>query len=85
MFYVCFLQVSANVVGAGATGGVVISPSPSPSCLSAASSMDNLTAPLSDITVGGATGSGDGAAGSDRIEGECKDGHTTLDTFLHLN
>uniref|UniRef100_A0A3Q2W849 Poly [ADP-ribose] polymerase n=1 Tax=Haplochromis burtoni TaxID=8153 RepID=A0A3Q2W849_HAPBU len=48
-------QVSANVVSTGATGGVVISPSPSPSCLSAASSIDNLAAPLSDITVAGAT------------------------------
>uniref|UniRef100_A0A8C4GPZ1 Poly [ADP-ribose] polymerase n=1 Tax=Dicentrarchus labrax TaxID=13489 RepID=A0A8C4GPZ1_DICLA len=50
--------------------GVVISPSPSPSCLSAASSIDNLTTPLSDITVGGATGPADGASGSDRKEGE---------------
>ncbi|KAG7216589.1 hypothetical protein INR49_023298 [Caranx melampygus] len=62
--------VSASVVGAGAAGGVVISPSPSPSCLSAASSIDNLTTPLSDITVGGATGTADGASGSDRKEGE---------------
>ncbi|XP_078144517.1 poly [ADP-ribose] polymerase tankyrase-1 [Centroberyx gerrardi] len=62
--------VSAGVVSTGATGGVVISPSPSPSCLSAASSIDNLTAPLSDITVGGATGTADGASGSDRKEGE---------------
>uniref|UniRef100_A0A669BWF9 Poly [ADP-ribose] polymerase n=1 Tax=Oreochromis niloticus TaxID=8128 RepID=A0A669BWF9_ORENI len=50
--------------------GVVISPSPSPSCLSAASSIDNLAAPLSDITVAGATGPADGATGSDRKEGE---------------
>uniref|UniRef100_A0A3Q3JDL2 Poly [ADP-ribose] polymerase n=1 Tax=Monopterus albus TaxID=43700 RepID=A0A3Q3JDL2_MONAL len=50
--------------------GVVISPSPSPSCLSAASSIDNLTMPLSDITVAGATGTADGASGSDRKEGE---------------
>uniref|UniRef100_A0A8C9XW98 Poly [ADP-ribose] polymerase n=1 Tax=Sander lucioperca TaxID=283035 RepID=A0A8C9XW98_SANLU len=63
-------QVSASVVSTGAAGGVVISPSPSPSCLSAASSIDNLTAPLSDITVGGATGPADGASGSDRKEGE---------------
>lgn len=54
----------------GAAGGVVISPSPSPSCLSAASSIDNLTTPLADITVGGATGTADGASGSDRKEGE---------------
>uniref|UniRef100_A0A3Q4GSD2 Poly [ADP-ribose] polymerase n=1 Tax=Neolamprologus brichardi TaxID=32507 RepID=A0A3Q4GSD2_NEOBR len=63
-------QVSANVVSTGATGGVVISPSPSPSCLSAASSIDNLAAPLSDITAAGATGPADGATGSDRKEGE---------------
>ncbi|XP_061782623.1 poly [ADP-ribose] polymerase tankyrase-1-like [Nerophis lumbriciformis] len=61
--------VSASVVTAGATGGVVISPSPSPSsCLSAASSIDNLTMPLSDITVGGATGTADGASSSNRKE-----------------
>lgn len=58
------------MVSTGATGGVVISPSPSPSCLSAASSIDNLAAPLSDITVAGATGPADGATGSDRKEGE---------------
>lgn len=64
-------QVSAGVVSAGATGGVVISPSPSPSCLSAASSIDNLTTPLADITAGGgAAGAADGASGSDRKEGE---------------
>lgn len=59
------------MVSTGATGGVVISPSPSPSCLSAASSIDNLSTPLGDITVGGATGPADGASGSDRKEGEC--------------
>ncbi|XP_074474933.1 poly [ADP-ribose] polymerase tankyrase-2 isoform X2 [Sebastes fasciatus] len=62
--------VSASVVSTGAAGGVVISPSPSPSCLSAASSIDNLSTPLGDITVGGATGPADGASGSDRKEGE---------------
>uniref|UniRef100_A0A3Q2GK49 Poly [ADP-ribose] polymerase n=1 Tax=Cyprinodon variegatus TaxID=28743 RepID=A0A3Q2GK49_CYPVA len=41
---------------------VVISPSPSPSCLSAASSIDNLTAPLGDIAAAGATGVADGAS-----------------------
>uniref|UniRef100_A0A667WVU7 Poly [ADP-ribose] polymerase n=1 Tax=Myripristis murdjan TaxID=586833 RepID=A0A667WVU7_9TELE len=61
------LKPQATVV---TTAGVVISPSPSPSCLSAASSIDNLTTPLGDITVGGATGSVDGAAGSERKEGE---------------
>ncbi|KAM6902875.1 poly [ADP-ribose] polymerase tankyrase-1-like isoform 1-T1 [Xenentodon cancila] len=62
--------VSASVASAGASGGVVISPSPSSSCLSAASSIDNLTTPLSEITVAGATGTADGAAGSDRKESE---------------
>lgn len=69
-FSLSHCQVSASVVSTGATGGVVISPSPSPSCLSAASSIDNLTTPLSDITVAGATGAADGASGSDRKEGE---------------
>lgn len=59
------------MVSSGAAGGVVISPSPSPSCLSAASSIDNLTAPLGDIAAAGATGVADGASGSDRKEGEC--------------
>uniref|UniRef100_A0A3B4ZII6 Poly [ADP-ribose] polymerase n=1 Tax=Stegastes partitus TaxID=144197 RepID=A0A3B4ZII6_9TELE len=63
-------QVSATVVSTGASAGVVISPSPSPSCLSAASSVDNLTTSLGDITVAGATGTADGASGSDRKEGE---------------
>uniref|UniRef100_A0A669F975 Poly [ADP-ribose] polymerase n=1 Tax=Oreochromis niloticus TaxID=8128 RepID=A0A669F975_ORENI len=63
------LKPQATVVSVS-TGGVVISPSPSPSCLSAASSIDNLAAPLSDITVAGATGPADGATGSDRKEGE---------------
>uniref|UniRef100_A0A3Q1FK36 Poly [ADP-ribose] polymerase n=1 Tax=Acanthochromis polyacanthus TaxID=80966 RepID=A0A3Q1FK36_9TELE len=62
------LKPQATVVSAA--GGVVISPSPSPSCLSAASSIDNLTTPLGDITVAGATGTADGASGSDRKEGE---------------
>uniref|UniRef100_A0A3B5L8R8 Poly [ADP-ribose] polymerase n=1 Tax=Xiphophorus couchianus TaxID=32473 RepID=A0A3B5L8R8_9TELE len=59
------LKPQATVVS-----GVVISPSPSPSCLSAASSIDNLTAPLGDIAAAGATGVADGASGSDRKEGE---------------
>ncbi|XP_013857852.1 tankyrase-1 isoform X2 [Austrofundulus limnaeus] len=62
--------VSANVVSTGASGGVVISPTPSPSCLSAASSIDNLNTILNDIAVGGASGTADGATGSDRKEGE---------------
>lgn len=66
-------QVSASVVSSGAAGGVVISPSPSPSCLSAASSIDNLTTPLGELAVGGAAGSVDVASVSDRKEGEGTD------------
>ncbi|RVE65638.1 hypothetical protein OJAV_G00118370 [Oryzias javanicus] len=62
--------VSAGVVSTGATAGVVISPSPSPSCLSAASSIDNLTAPLSDIAGTGVTNVADGASSSDRKESD---------------
>uniref|UniRef100_A0A3P9M353 Poly [ADP-ribose] polymerase n=1 Tax=Oryzias latipes TaxID=8090 RepID=A0A3P9M353_ORYLA len=65
-------QVSAGVVSTGATAAVVISPSPSPSCLSAASSIDNLTAPLSDIAGAGVTNVADGASGSDRKENDSK-------------
>lgn len=66
-------QVSASVVSTGAAGGVVISPSPSPSCLSAASSIDNLTTPLGELAVGGAAGSVDVTSVSDRKEGEGTD------------
>ncbi|XP_011480228.1 tankyrase-1 isoform X1 [Oryzias latipes] len=62
--------VSAGVVSTGATAAVVISPSPSPSCLSAASSIDNLTAPLSDIAGAGVSNVADGASGSDRKEND---------------
>uniref|UniRef100_H3D6S3 Poly [ADP-ribose] polymerase n=1 Tax=Tetraodon nigroviridis TaxID=99883 RepID=H3D6S3_TETNG len=77
------LKPQATVVSAstGATGGVVISPSPSPSCLSAASSIDNLTTPLGDLTVGGATGSVDVTSVSDRKEGEALL-DTTISHFL---
>ncbi|XP_072311345.1 poly [ADP-ribose] polymerase tankyrase-1-like [Eucyclogobius newberryi] len=75
--------VSASVVSAGAVGGVVISPSPSLSCLSAASSIDNLSAPLSDITVSGATGIRDGASGSERKEGEIKVTPALLDMTIN--
>lgn len=61
------------MVSTGTAGGVVISPSTSPSCLSAASSIDNLTTPLGELTVGGATGSVDVTSVSDRKEGEGTD------------
>uniref|UniRef100_A0AAR2IQQ3 Poly [ADP-ribose] polymerase n=1 Tax=Pygocentrus nattereri TaxID=42514 RepID=A0AAR2IQQ3_PYGNA len=52
----------------------LISPASTPSCLSAASSIDNLAGPLSDGASagasGGATGPADGASGTERKEGE---------------
>uniref|UniRef100_A0A4W4E0Z7 Poly [ADP-ribose] polymerase n=1 Tax=Electrophorus electricus TaxID=8005 RepID=A0A4W4E0Z7_ELEEL len=52
----------------------LISPASTPSCLSAASSIDNLSGPLSDGASGGATGGAsgpaDGATGTERKEGE---------------
>lgn len=73
IIYLSVSQVSASVVSTGAAGGVVISPSPSPSCLSAASSIDNLTTPLGELAMGGAAGSADVASMSDRKEGEGTD------------
>uniref|UniRef100_A0A3B3QHP8 Poly [ADP-ribose] polymerase n=1 Tax=Paramormyrops kingsleyae TaxID=1676925 RepID=A0A3B3QHP8_9TELE len=60
----CF-KPQATVVSAS-----VISPASTPSCLSAASSIDNLAGPLADLTVSGASGPADGATGSDRKEGD---------------
>ena len=54
-------------------GASVISPASTPSCLSAASSIDNLAGPLNELSAsGGASGVADGATGSDRKEGECE-------------
>ncbi|KAF3848863.1 hypothetical protein F7725_015360 [Dissostichus mawsoni] len=61
------LKPQATVCGGCGRGRLSVS---IPSCLSAASSLDNLTTSLSDLTVGGATGPADGASGSDRKEGE---------------
>lgn len=66
---ICF-KPQATVVSAS-----VISPASTPSCLSAASSIDNLAGPLNELASGAAAGSSgvaDGAAGTDRKEGECK-------------
>uniref|UniRef100_A0A671M6N4 Poly [ADP-ribose] polymerase n=1 Tax=Sinocyclocheilus anshuiensis TaxID=1608454 RepID=A0A671M6N4_9TELE len=52
----------------------LISPASTPSCLSAASSIDNLAGPLCDGASGGATGPADGASGT-----ECKEGDAVLD------
>lgn len=60
----CF-KPQATVVSAS-----LISPASTPSCLSAASSIDNLTVPLAELAVGGASNAGDGAAGTERKEGE---------------
>ncbi len=48
----------------------LISPASTPSCLSAASSIDNLAGPLSDGACGGAAGPADGASGTERKEGD---------------
>uniref|UniRef100_A0A671M6Q7 Poly [ADP-ribose] polymerase n=1 Tax=Sinocyclocheilus anshuiensis TaxID=1608454 RepID=A0A671M6Q7_9TELE len=60
----CF-KPQATVVSASVT-----SPSSTPSCLSAASSIDNLAGPLAELAVPGASGPADGATGSERKEGE---------------
>uniref|UniRef100_A0A8C7QZ31 Poly [ADP-ribose] polymerase n=1 Tax=Oncorhynchus mykiss TaxID=8022 RepID=A0A8C7QZ31_ONCMY len=61
----CF-KPQATVVSAGS----VISPASTPSCLSAASSIDNLAGPLNELGAAGTSGVADGATGSDRKEGE---------------
>jgi tankyrase len=73
----CF-KPQATVVSAS-----LISPASTPSCLSAASSIDNLTGPLTDLAVGGASNAGDGAAGAERKEGEgrCTPGNPCLYTL----
>lgn len=64
----CF-KPQATVVTA-----TVISPASTPSCLSAASSIDNLAGPLTELAAAaasvGSAGVADGATGADRKEGE---------------
>ncbi|XP_078252093.1 poly [ADP-ribose] polymerase tankyrase-1 [Rhinoraja longicauda] len=48
----------------------VISPASTPSCLSAASSIDNLSGPLAELAASGTSGAADGATGTERKEGE---------------
>uniref|UniRef100_A0A665T026 Poly [ADP-ribose] polymerase n=1 Tax=Echeneis naucrates TaxID=173247 RepID=A0A665T026_ECHNA len=63
----CF-KPQATVVSA-----TVISPASTPSCLSAASSIDNLAGPLTELAAASAAGNSgvaDGATGTDRKEGE---------------
>lgn len=65
----CF-KPQATVVSAS-----VISPASTPSCLSAASSIDNLAGPLTELAAAataGSSGVADGATGADRKEGESK-------------
>lgn len=65
----CF-KPQATVVSAS-----VISPASTPSCLSAASSIDNLAGPLTELAAAAASGSSgvaDGASGTDRKEGESR-------------
>uniref|UniRef100_A0A8C2TL26 Poly [ADP-ribose] polymerase n=1 Tax=Coturnix japonica TaxID=93934 RepID=A0A8C2TL26_COTJA len=72
----CF-KPQATVVSAS-----LISPASTPSCLSAASSIDNLTGPLAELAVGGASNTGDGAAGTERKEGEVSGLDMNITQFL---
>ncbi|KAM4808667.1 poly [ADP-ribose] polymerase tankyrase-1 isoform 2-T2 [Rhinophrynus dorsalis] len=72
----CF-KPQATVVSAS-----IISPASTPSCLSAASSIDNLTGPLAELAVGGASNAGDGAAGTERKEGEVTVLDMNINQFL---
>uniref|UniRef100_A0A8C8RX13 Poly [ADP-ribose] polymerase n=1 Tax=Pelusios castaneus TaxID=367368 RepID=A0A8C8RX13_9SAUR len=72
----CF-KPQATVVSAS-----LISPASPPSCLSAASSIDNLTGPLAELAVGGASNAGDGAAGTERKEGEVTGLDMNISQFL---
>ncbi|XP_048382758.1 poly [ADP-ribose] polymerase tankyrase-1 isoform X1 [Stegostoma tigrinum] len=60
----------------------VISPASTPSCLSAASSVDNLTGPLAELAVNGASGAADGATGNERKEGEVTVLDMNINQFL---
>ncbi|XP_018099069.1 poly [ADP-ribose] polymerase tankyrase-1 isoform X3 [Xenopus laevis] len=72
----CF-KPQATVVSAS-----IISPPSTPSCLSAASSIDNLTGPLAELAVGGVSNAGDGAAGTERKEGEVTVLDININQFL---
>uniref|UniRef100_A0A8B9IPU3 Poly [ADP-ribose] polymerase n=1 Tax=Anser cygnoides TaxID=8845 RepID=A0A8B9IPU3_ANSCY len=72
----CF-KPQATVVSAS-----LISPASTPSCLSAASSIDNLTGPLAELAVGGTSNAGDGAAGTERKEGEVSGLDMNITQFL---
>ncbi|KAJ6653509.1 hypothetical protein lerEdw1_009181 [Lerista edwardsae] len=72
----CF-KPQATVVSAS-----IISPASTPSCLSAASSIDNLAGPLAELASGGASNAGDGAAGTERKEGEVVGLDMNISQFL---
>ncbi|KAL2091699.1 hypothetical protein ACEWY4_011515 [Coilia grayii] len=72
----CF-KPQATVVSAS-----IISPASTPSCLSAASSIDNLAGPLNELAGAGASGAADGATGSDRKEGEAAVLDMNISQFL---
>ncbi|XP_051819877.1 poly [ADP-ribose] polymerase tankyrase-1 isoform X2 [Antechinus flavipes] len=72
----CF-KPQATVVSAS-----LISPASTPSCLSAASSLDNLAGPLAELAVGGTSNAGDGAAGAQRKEGEVTGLDMNISQFL---
>ncbi|XP_061586358.1 poly [ADP-ribose] polymerase tankyrase-1 isoform X3 [Cololabis saira] len=75
----CF-KPQATVVSAS-----VISPASTPSCLSAASSIDNLAGPLTDLAGAagpGSSGVADGASGTDRKEGELASLDMNISQFL---
>ncbi len=63
----------------------LISPASTPSCLSAASSIDNLAGPLSDGACGGAAGPADGASGTERKEGDGEKQKIRLKSYLFRN
>ncbi|XP_069781565.1 poly [ADP-ribose] polymerase tankyrase-1 isoform X2 [Narcine bancroftii] len=60
----------------------VISPASTPSCLSAASSIDNLSGPLAELAPSGASGAADGATGTERKEGEVTVLDMNINQFL---
>ncbi|XP_062925150.1 poly [ADP-ribose] polymerase tankyrase-1 isoform X1 [Mobula hypostoma] len=72
----CF-KPQATVVSAA-----VISPASTPSCLSAASSIDNLSGPLAELSVGSSSGAADGATGTERKEGEVTVLDMNINQFL---
>ncbi|KAF3850614.1 hypothetical protein F7725_012386 [Dissostichus mawsoni] len=64
-------QTALDLATATVVSASVISPASTPSCLSAASSIDNLSGPLAELaSASGSSGVADGASGTDRKEGD---------------